>query len=76
MKLFFCRGYVYGVVLPGGYLRIAISIPAPWSHEELCVCSTWFKVIFELGLKFNSTHGPMKSSAFKAHGLKLYLTWV
>jgi hypothetical protein len=23
--LFFCRGYGYGVVIPGGYLRIAIS---------------------------------------------------
>jgi hypothetical protein len=26
--LFFCRGYEYGVVIPGGYLPIAISKPA------------------------------------------------
>jgi hypothetical protein len=25
MGLFFCRGYGYGVVIPGGYLPIAIS---------------------------------------------------
>jgi hypothetical protein len=25
MGLFFCRGYGYGVVIPGGYLSIAIS---------------------------------------------------
>jgi hypothetical protein len=26
--LFLCRGYGYGVVIPGGYLPIAISIPS------------------------------------------------
>jgi hypothetical protein len=26
MGLFLCRGYGYGVVIPGGYLPIAISI--------------------------------------------------
>jgi hypothetical protein len=25
MRLFLCRGYRYGVVIPGGYLPIAIS---------------------------------------------------
>jgi hypothetical protein len=25
MRLFLCRGYGYGVVIPGGYLPIAIS---------------------------------------------------
>jgi hypothetical protein len=29
MGLFFCHGYEYGVVIPGGYLPIAIS-----SHPE------------------------------------------
>jgi hypothetical protein len=29
MGLFFCRGYGYGVVIPGGYLPIAISTGAP-----------------------------------------------
>jgi hypothetical protein len=28
MGLFFYRGYGYGVVIPGGYLPIAISTPA------------------------------------------------
>jgi hypothetical protein len=27
MGLFLCRGYGYGVVIPGGYLPIAISTP-------------------------------------------------
>jgi hypothetical protein len=27
VRLFLCRGYVYGVVIPGGYLPIAISSP-------------------------------------------------
>ena len=27
MELFLCRGYGYGVVIPGGYLPIAISTP-------------------------------------------------
>jgi hypothetical protein len=27
MGLFLCRGYGYGVVIPGGYLPIAISSP-------------------------------------------------
>ena len=30
MRLFLCRGYGYGVVIPGGYLPIAIS-----NHECL-----------------------------------------
>jgi hypothetical protein len=29
--LFLCRGYGYGVVIPGGYLPIAISIRGPLS---------------------------------------------
>jgi hypothetical protein len=29
MGLFFCRGYGYGVVIPGGYLPIAISSSNP-----------------------------------------------
>jgi hypothetical protein len=31
--LFLCRGYGYGVVIPGGYLPIAIS---PSSGKQLC----------------------------------------
>jgi hypothetical protein len=34
--LFLCRGYGYGVVIPGGYLSIAISIPYP----RLCLATT------------------------------------
>jgi hypothetical protein len=32
MELFFCRGYRYGIVIPGGYLPIAISNPASSRH--------------------------------------------
>jgi hypothetical protein len=39
MGLFLCRGYEYRVVIPGGYLPIAISTPArgwPWARRD-CV---------------------------------------
>jgi hypothetical protein len=66
--LFFCRGYGYGVVIPGGYLPIAISIgPAQtwlmnlapgsiYSWEELC---TRFVVNF--------------ASAYQQHGMEAHL---
>jgi hypothetical protein len=33
--LFFCRGYGYGVVIPGGYLPIAISKAVPKGFARL-----------------------------------------
>jgi hypothetical protein len=34
MRLFLCRGYGYGVVIPGGYLLIAISTPEAGTSVE------------------------------------------
>ena len=35
MGLFLCRGYGYGVVIPGGYLPIAISKPEELTHPMM-----------------------------------------
>jgi hypothetical protein len=35
VELFLCRGYGYGVVIPGGYLPIAISTPR-WPGAGKC----------------------------------------
>ena len=37
VDLFLCRGYVYEVVIPGGYLPIAIS-----SLESIVLPNNWF----------------------------------
>jgi hypothetical protein len=34
MGLFLCRGYGYGVVIPGGYLPIAISINTTTTRQK------------------------------------------
>jgi hypothetical protein len=38
MELFLCRGYGYGVIIPGGYLPIAISSP-------MCTYCAWGKAL-------------------------------
>jgi hypothetical protein len=35
IRLFFCRGYVYGIVIPNEYLHIAISKHAPSKVDTL-----------------------------------------
>jgi hypothetical protein len=44
--LFLCRGYGYGVVIPGGYLPIAISNPTYY----LIHCSIIFHYYFKSNL--------------------------
>jgi hypothetical protein len=74
MRLFFCRGYEYGVVIPSGYLPIAMtsnpsrrrpSLPFPLhtvNFPLLFPCSNDGDVIFQLGLAANFL-------------LELILTW-
>jgi hypothetical protein len=38
MGLFFCRGYGYGVIIPGGYLPIAISTLVMPHRHRTCRC--------------------------------------
>jgi hypothetical protein len=40
MRLFLCRRYEYGVLIPGGYLPIAISTPAATFTVPFFFCNT------------------------------------
>jgi hypothetical protein len=39
--LFFCHEYGYGIVIPGGYLSITISIPKPFLQADSDRIRTW-----------------------------------
>jgi hypothetical protein len=68
MGLFLCRGYGYGVVIPGGYLPIAISIRGTAMYtssyidfvrlhrtntrDVLCKWSHWRLVFMHISLLF------------------------
>jgi hypothetical protein len=54
MGLFLCRGYGYGVVIPGGYLPIAIS--------KLVVVASVLVVLSRISLVHLELPVPLKST--------------
>jgi hypothetical protein len=80
MGLFLCRGYGYGVVIPGGYFPIAISIPNATSSPSIDreVPSVFHPVPFRFS--FDPPSDPASVSAFvKAYpnlpGYHMWSTW-
>jgi hypothetical protein len=62
--LFLCRGYGYGVVIPGGYLPIAISSTTTPISKVLNVVFNWYCIcdiskigIFEISFPLRNSIG-------------------
>jgi hypothetical protein len=72
MKLFLCCGYVYGVVISGGYLPIAITIQglrchfATWSPVHYLLC--YYKAIQMSDDVYNLILNSIKKKTLKIIG--------